>query len=378
MTVQASSTGWVIFDPSEGVPSGAIVPGFPDDVEATQVSIQFASTDVLTVFTYEAYKNGIVALMFYRRSINDPKFQFVNSDILTSYDHFISKYAETSGSKIAVYMTQRELGEPIQVDGVDNIPNAVDPIGTSEALDVIEKLDPKKTVKVILTVKGGLYDIVPVIYRENGETNEWEYYSNPSALDENNRSLYKQEYRDYIVNDIKNGAFYYYLPLPVFASPSDPGKITDASSEEEYKEHSHDECGVEWSVSSAATETTNGVMIVKCAGCGAVLYEVPISPMTVWSSNTTTKIQAAKPGSTVVIDAHDFKSIHRSVLDAFRQNPTINIQINWVDENNTAQTITIPAGSADKLNDLFNLDRVNVDQDGNGMFCGFKAMVGQF
>lgn len=128
--------------------------------------------------------------------------------------------------------------------------------------------------------------------------------------------------------------------------PSTP-EITEAQrAYAEYHDHAHNGNfeNFTWSVVSEATEYSDGLEVYKCPDCGYVHYTVPISAFLKFNRTDAEKLNKAPRNGMVTIDAGQWISFHRMVIDAWKTRPDVTLAINYTYKHEPYR-LTIPAGT---------------------------------
>ncbi|MBQ6903967.1 MAG: hypothetical protein IJQ26_05550, partial [Lachnospiraceae bacterium] len=102
-----------------------------------------------------------------------------------------------------------------------------------------------------------------------------------------------------------------------------------------------------WQTVTSADEHNDGEMVFACAGCGHVLYRVPLSASVPFQKVTAEKIQNAAQGATVEITTSRWYSFHRSVMEALAARPDVTRVVSFLREGYKGDRLvfTIPAGT---------------------------------
>lgn len=114
----------------------------------------------------------------------------------------------------------------------------------------------------------------------------------------------------------------------------------------QYHDHAHNsnDTGFTFIVTTPVTEYSDGVEAWGCPECGYIEYRSPISAYDFFNGITTSRFNAAKPGQTITIEAGQWVSFHKSVIDALRKNREITTNIIYK-SNGVLSTLTIPRGT---------------------------------
>lgn len=114
----------------------------------------------------------------------------------------------------------------------------------------------------------------------------------------------------------------------------------------QYHDHAHNsnDAGFGFIVTTPVSEYSDGVEAWGCPECGYIEYRSPISAYDFFNGITTSRFNAAKPGQTITIEAGQWVSFHKSVIDALRKNREITTNIIYK-SNGKLSTLTIPRGT---------------------------------
>lgn len=99
-----------------------------------------------------------------------------------------------------------------------------------------------------------------------------------------------------------------------------------------------------WDTAVEASEFADGIMKYHCPDCGYVLYSVPVSAYSIFNAKNTDKIRSAKSGQTITINAGQWVSFHKSVIDEMKKNNSATYTIDYR-YNGQAYELTLPAGT---------------------------------
>ncbi len=114
----------------------------------------------------------------------------------------------------------------------------------------------------------------------------------------------------------------------------------------QYHDHAHNsnDAGFGFIVTTPVSEYSDGVEAWGCPECGYFEYRSPISAYDFFNGITTSRFNAAQPGQTITIEAGQWVSFHKSVIDALRKNREITTNIIYK-SNGVLSTLTIPRGT---------------------------------
>ena len=102
--------------------------------------------------------------------------------------------------------------------------------------------------------------------------------------------------------------------------------------------------GFTWTVTAEATEYSDGQEIFACPDCGYILYTSPISAYDIFNRNYAQKIRKASAGQTITINAGQWVSFRKMLVDEMKKRPDVTFVINFKYKNQK-YTLTIPAGT---------------------------------
>ena len=102
--------------------------------------------------------------------------------------------------------------------------------------------------------------------------------------------------------------------------------------------------GFTWTVTAEATEYSDGQEIFACPDCGYILYTSPISAYDIFNRNYAQRIRKASSGQTITINAGQWVSFQKMLVDEMKKRPDVTFVINFKYKNQK-YTLTIPAGT---------------------------------
>nr|MCR4787403.1 hypothetical protein [Lachnospiraceae bacterium] len=98
-------------------------------------------------------------------------------------------------------------------------------------------------------------------------------------------------------------------------------------------------------VTTPVSEYSDGVEAWGCPECGYVEYSGPISAYDFFNDTTARKLKVAQAGQTIHIDARQWVSFSKEVIDAMRaRQDDITIELVY-NSNGQLSTLTIPRGT---------------------------------
>ena len=121
-----------------------------------------------------------------------------------------------------------------------------------------------------------------------------------------------------------------------------PGGAAQGTVQPEATEHHHD---FQWKIVKEPTLHEDGLAQSVCE-CGAVEAQQPISSGTAFINMVRDKIEAAPEGGTVEISSELYFCYTAKIMKALQARPDVSLKTNYLTEDGTWHTFTIPAGSA--------------------------------
>ena len=103
----------------------------------------------------------------------------------------------------------------------------------------------------------------------------------------------------------------------------------------------------EWVEDVAATADSDAKLVHKCRKCGNIdmRMDEANSAYVQFLRESADKITKAGTNATVKIEAKNWSSFQRTVIDALAQRPDVTLVIEYNDADNDRRQITIPAGT---------------------------------
>lgn len=155
------------------------------------------------------------------------------------------------------------------------------------------------------------------------------------------------------VMTIANGRIYYVKhkevlfdggssPTPRLDLSTTPIAPTTPSTKPGKSEHHHN---FQWKIVKDPTLYEDGLAQSVCE-CGAVEAQQPISAGTAFINMVRDKIEAAPQGGTVEISTEMYFCYTAKIMKALQARPDVSLKTNYLTEDGTWHTFTIPAGSA--------------------------------
>lgn len=121
-----------------------------------------------------------------------------------------------------------------------------------------------------------------------------------------------------------------------------PGGAAQGTVQPEATEHHHD---FQWKIVKDPTLREDGLAQSVCE-CGAVEAQQPISSATAFINMVRDKIEEAPEGGTVEISSEMYFCYTAKIMKALQARPDVSLKTNYLTEDGTWHTFTIPAGSA--------------------------------
>lgn len=153
------------------------------------------------------------------------------------------------------------------------------------------------------------------------------------------------------VMTIDNGYIYYVKqkgatsdssPTPILDLSTTPIAPTTPSTKPGKSEHHHN---FQWKIVKDPTLHEDGLAQSVCE-CGAVEAQQPVSSGTAFINMVRDKIEAAPEGGTVEISSELYFCYTAKIMKALQARPDVSLKTNYLTEDGTWHTFTIPAGSA--------------------------------
>ncbi|MBQ2935434.1 MAG: hypothetical protein IJD96_04260 [Lachnospiraceae bacterium] len=153
------------------------------------------------------------------------------------------------------------------------------------------------------------------------------------------------------VMTISNGYIYYVKhkevlsgssPTPRLDLSTTPIAPTTPSTKPGKSEHHHN---FQWKIVKDPTLREDGLAQSVCE-CGAVEAQQPVSSGTAFINMVRDKIEAAPQGGTVEISSELYFCYTAKIMKALQARPDVSLKTNYLTEDGTWHTFTIPAGSA--------------------------------
>ncbi len=145
------------------------------------------------------------------------------------------------------------------------------------------------------------------------------------------------------------------------SEPSEPQYTEAQRAYAAYHDHAHNGNfgGFVWKTAVNASDYSDGIEEYRCPDCGYVLYSIPASAYSVFNRNLMTRILKYPQNGTMTINAGQWISFHRMVIEAMQSRSDLTYEIKYA-YNHSPYTLTVPAGT----------DLSGILQDGD-MFAGF-------
>ena len=202
-----------------------------------------------------------------------------------------------------------------------------------------------------LTVGQKLTDEDRVKFTGYGDFQEVHYDDTPWGVNgDGGISINSDPGTGYKVMTISNGYIYYvkhkevlsgYSPMPRL-DLSTPIAPTTPSTKPGKSEHHHN---FQWKIVKDPTLHEDGLAQSVCE-CGAVEAQQPVSSGTAFINMVRDKIEAAPEGGTVEISSELYFCYTAKIMKALQARPDVSLKTNYLTEDGTWHTFTIPAGSA--------------------------------
>lgn len=155
------------------------------------------------------------------------------------------------------------------------------------------------------------------------------------------------------VMTIANGRIYYVKhkevlfdggssPTPRLDLSTTPIAPTTPSTKPGKSEHHHN---FQWKIVKDPTLYEDGLAQSVCE-CGAVEAQQPVSSGTAFINMVRDKIEEAPQGGTVEISSEMYFCYTAKIMKALQARPDVSLKTNYLTEDGTWHTFTIPAGSA--------------------------------
>lgn len=140
----------------------------------------------------------------------------------------------------------------------------------------------------------------------------------------------------------KEEFLYYGSPKPRLDLSTTPIAPTTPSTKPGKSEHHHN---FQWKIVKDPTLREDGLAQSVCE-CGAVEAQQPVSSATAFINMVRDKIEAAPQGGTVEISSEMYFCYTAKIMKALQARPDVSLKTNYLTEDGTWHTFTIPAGSA--------------------------------
>lgn len=121
-----------------------------------------------------------------------------------------------------------------------------------------------------------------------------------------------------------------------------PGDGGEKAQEPKAAEHHHN---FQWKIVKDPTLREDGLAQSVCE-CGVVEAQQPISAGTAFINEVRDKIEAAPEGGTVEISSELYFCYTAKIMKALQARPDVSLKTNYLTEDGTWNTFTIPAGGA--------------------------------
>lgn len=131
-------------------------------------------------------------------------------------------------------------------------------------------------------------------------------------------------------------------PAPILDLSTTPIAPTTPSTKPGKSEHHHN---FQWKIVKDPTLYEDGLAQSVCE-CGAVEAQQPVSSGTAFINMVRDKIEAAPEGGTVEISSELYFCYTAKIMKALQARPDVSLKTNYLTEDGTWHTFTIPAGGA--------------------------------
>lgn len=131
-------------------------------------------------------------------------------------------------------------------------------------------------------------------------------------------------------------------PAPILDLSTTPIASTTPSTKPGKSEHHHN---FQWKIVKDPTLYEDGLAQSVCE-CGAVEAQQPVSSGTAFINMVRDKIEEAPQGGTVEISTEMYFCYTAKIMKALQARPDVSLKTNYLTEDGTWHTFTIPAGSA--------------------------------
>lgn len=162
------------------------------------------------------------------------------------------------------------------------------------------------------------------------------------VLDNNSMASSKPITGDYYASRSGDAISGYKLHLTSVTPTVIPGDGGEKTQEPKATEHHHN---FQWKIVKDPTLHEDGLAQSVCE-CGAVEAQQPVSSGTAFINMVRDKIEAAPEGGTVEISSEMYFCYTAKIMKALQARPDVSLKTNYLTEDGTWHTFTIPAGSA--------------------------------